>query len=223
MNTNRPWWQWVLLGLVGVLVLGAIFGNDDSSNTATVTKTVTVAQPPPNTDTLAAEPVDTLADAREAVDDDEYARAVAIATALGAAEEDAIRRRIANRLGRRALSAVRAGDRRTAGSLLRRAAGYPRTQQLTQARASYRTAKARASERARARRLAAEQRRQAEAQRRRDEEAAEQAEPDCDPGYSPCVPAYPPDVNCPEVDGPVQVTGSDPHGLDRDGDGVACE
>lgn len=45
----------------------------------------------------------------------------------------------------------------------------------------------------------------------------------CDPGYDPCVPPYPPDVNCADVDGPVRVTGADPHGLDADGDGVACE
>ena len=45
----------------------------------------------------------------------------------------------------------------------------------------------------------------------------------CAPGYSPCVPPYPPDVDCPDVDGPIRVSGSDPHGLDADGDGVACE
>jgi endonuclease YncB( thermonuclease family) len=45
----------------------------------------------------------------------------------------------------------------------------------------------------------------------------------CAPGYDPCVPAYPPDVNCPDVDGPIRVTGSDPHGLDADRDGIACE
>lgn len=45
----------------------------------------------------------------------------------------------------------------------------------------------------------------------------------CAPGYDPCIPPYPPDVNCPDVDGPIYVTGSDPHGLDADGDGVACE
>jgi hypothetical protein len=33
----------------------------------------------------------------------------------------------------------------------------------------------------------------------------------------------PPDVDCSDVDGPIQVTGDDPHGLDRDGDGVGCE
>ena len=45
----------------------------------------------------------------------------------------------------------------------------------------------------------------------------------CAPGYSPCVPPYPPDADCADVDGPIRVTGSDPHGLDADGDGVACE
>jgi endonuclease YncB( thermonuclease family) len=45
----------------------------------------------------------------------------------------------------------------------------------------------------------------------------------CAAGYSPCVPPYPPDVDCADVDGPIAVTGPDPHGLDADGDGVACE
>jgi hypothetical protein len=45
----------------------------------------------------------------------------------------------------------------------------------------------------------------------------------CDPNYSGCVPPYPPDVDCADVGGPVSVYGSDPHGLDADGDGVGCE
>ncbi len=45
----------------------------------------------------------------------------------------------------------------------------------------------------------------------------------CAPGYSPCVPPYPPDVDCADVNGPIHVSGSDPHGLDADHDGVACE
>ncbi|HWO16685.1 MAG TPA: hypothetical protein VNM89_08240 [Solirubrobacterales bacterium] len=45
----------------------------------------------------------------------------------------------------------------------------------------------------------------------------------CDPNYSGCVPAYPPDVDCADVGGSVSVYGSDPHGLDADGDGVGCE
>lgn len=43
----------------------------------------------------------------------------------------------------------------------------------------------------------------------------------CEAGYDPCVPSYPPDLDCADV-GPVTVTGSDPHGLDGDGDGRAC-
>jgi endonuclease YncB( thermonuclease family) len=45
----------------------------------------------------------------------------------------------------------------------------------------------------------------------------------CAVGYSPCVPPYPPDVDCADVDGPVRVSGRDPHGLDADGDGWGCE
>lgn len=45
----------------------------------------------------------------------------------------------------------------------------------------------------------------------------------CAPGYQPCVPPFPPDVDCADVDGPVRVTGPDPHGLDADGDGWGCE
>lgn len=45
----------------------------------------------------------------------------------------------------------------------------------------------------------------------------------CEPGYHPCVPSYPPDVDCADLDGPITVSGSDPHHLDADGDGVACE
>jgi endonuclease YncB( thermonuclease family) len=45
----------------------------------------------------------------------------------------------------------------------------------------------------------------------------------CAPGYRPCIPAYPPDLDCADVNGPIYVTGSDPHELDGDKDGVACE
>ena len=37
------------------------------------------------------------------------------------------------------------------------------------------------------------------------------------------MPEYPPDIDCSDLDGPVAVTGSDPHGLDADGDGEGCE
>jgi micrococcal nuclease len=45
----------------------------------------------------------------------------------------------------------------------------------------------------------------------------------CDPNYTPCIPAYPPDLNCPDIGMTVQVIGADPHGLDRDKDGLGCE
>jgi hypothetical protein len=45
----------------------------------------------------------------------------------------------------------------------------------------------------------------------------------CAPGYSPCVPPPPPDLDCSDLNGPIKVTGSDPHNLDGDGDGWGCE
>ncbi len=45
----------------------------------------------------------------------------------------------------------------------------------------------------------------------------------CAAGYNPCIPPYPPDLDCGDVNGPIYVTGSDPHGLDAEGDGVGCE
>lgn len=54
-------------------------------------------------------------------------------------------------------------------------------------------------------------------------QAPAQAPAGCEPGYDPCVPVFPPDVDCADVNGPVRVTGPDPHGLDGDGDGFACE
>lgn len=58
----------------------------------------------------------------------------------------------------------------------------------------------------------------------------EPAPPGCDPNYTGCVPIAP-DVDCAGgsgngpayVEGPVQVVGSDIYGLDRDGDGTACD
>jgi micrococcal nuclease len=45
----------------------------------------------------------------------------------------------------------------------------------------------------------------------------------CLPGYEgACVPPPPPDYDCADFDGPITVTGDDPHSLDSDGDGIAC-
>lgn len=37
------------------------------------------------------------------------------------------------------------------------------------------------------------------------------------------MPPVPPDLNCSDIDFAVEVVGSDPHGFDRDGDGIGCE
>jgi hypothetical protein len=59
--------------------------------------------------------------------------------------------------------------------------------------------------------------------------APQQPSNNCTPGYSPCIPPGP-DVDCaggsgdgPRYVGTVRVTGSDPYGLDADGDGYGCE
>lgn len=38
-----------------------------------------------------------------------------------------------------------------------------------------------------------------------------------------CVPPVPPDLDCDDIDGPVTVVGDDPHNLDGNHDGAACE
>jgi len=46
----------------------------------------------------------------------------------------------------------------------------------------------------------------------------------CDPNYDgACVPIVSYDLDCPDVEGPVYVVGTDIHGFDRDGDGIGCE
>lgn len=47
----------------------------------------------------------------------------------------------------------------------------------------------------------------------------------CHPSYpSVCIPPPPPDLDCPEIPYTnFTVTGSDPHGFDRDNDGIGCE
>jgi hypothetical protein len=65
---------------------------------------------------------------------------------------------------------------------------------------------------------------------RRASQPSSARDPSCDPNYSPCVPIAS-DVDCAGgsgngpayVSGPIQVVGTDIYGLDRDGDGVACQ
>jgi hypothetical protein len=45
----------------------------------------------------------------------------------------------------------------------------------------------------------------------------------CDPNYTPCIPSVDHDLDCPDIGFIVQVIGGDPHRLDADHDGIACE
>jgi len=46
----------------------------------------------------------------------------------------------------------------------------------------------------------------------------------CDPNYEgACVPLVSYDLDCPDIEGPVYVVGTDIHGFDRDRDGIGCE
>jgi hypothetical protein len=51
------------------------------------------------------------------------------------------------------------------------------------------------------------------------------AQLDCDSSYPDvCMPPYPPDLNCLDIsDDNFRVVSPDPHGFDREGDGVGCE
>lgn len=194
---------------------GAASPRVTQGETATTTTATTATA---GTTTTAA--AQTIVDARNAVDEDQYAEALAIAAVLTAAEANSIRRRISNRYARRIRDALRSGDRGRASFLLRQARRYPRTQQLAQASASYRAAKDRAAARARQRRLAAEQRRQQRAAERaaaRERREQRQQQEDAAPS-APSVPSG----TCseiPQTDFPVPA--GDPR--DRDGDGIACE
>jgi len=127
----------------------------------------------------------------------------------------------------------------TNGDAAEREAEEARVERLREVRAERlreRRQEARAERRARARRRAARERREAEEREQRaaaeavaaqeaeaEAEAETEAATGCDPSYDPCVPPSPPDLNCPDLDGPYDVSGSDPHGLDGDDDGVGCE
>lgn len=224
MRAKPPRWPWVIAAIIVLLIVVGALG-DDTDRSATPPP----ATPPATTTatTTTTTPIRTINDARAAVDGGDYGQAIAIARAIDDTAVLQIRRRIANRVARRARLALRAGDRPRTQTLLRQAERYPTTALTRRVRAEYRAARARASRRAAARRAAAAQRRRDA--RRTAEQAAQPPPPpppaaaDCDPNYSGCVPPYPPDVDCPDIGGPVQVLGSDPHGLDRDSDGVGCE
>lgn len=99
--------------------------------------------------------------------------------------------------------------------------GCERRQAQADARAAARRAKA-----DRARRARAAARRAARRAARKAERAARRAERRLDEGSDTgggSLPPPPPDLDCSEVSGPVDVSQGDPHRLDRDDDGIGCE
>lgn len=162
-------------------------------------------------------PVETIADANEAVEDRDYGAALLIAAALGEDDEARVGRRIAGHLAKRVRKALRSGDRSGARSLLAESRSYPQTSEVRQARLSYKRAQAAAQRRAEARRIArAEARRkarEARAARRRAREAARALE---------AAPTYDaPASEAPSTTGPSSVNWCGKR--DGDGDGVYCE
>ena len=55
--------------------------------------------------------------------------------------------------------------------------------------------------------------------------SADNNDGDCDSSYpDTCIPSPPPDLNCGDIsDKRFEVVPPDPHGFDRDGDGIGCE
>lgn len=141
------------------------------------------------------------------------------AARLSSAKADAARtrERAASPIAQRASARV---DLRGAKRGLRGAEADLAAAEADEQRSSRRLASARTAEERKAQEEAEREQRRIEDE---EEEFDEEESAGCEPGYSPCVPSYPPDVDCAEVPGSVSVTGSDPHGLDADGDGIGCE
>lgn len=55
--------------------------------------------------------------------------------------------------------------------------------------------------------------------------SASDKQDNCDASYPDfCIPPPPPNLNCPDIpQKKFTVTGSDPHGFDRNNDGIGCE
>ena len=239
---RRPWWQWALAALVGLTILGAVFGEDEAADeeraAETVTQTDATSTQPQEEEAAegatgaTGRPAQTIQDARDLVDDDDFPEALAIAALLGANAERDIGRRISNRIGRRVSSAVRRGNRGGARRLLASADAYPKTRALTSARTQLRSSERRAKARRTA--AAAERRRvrAAAAQRRRDARAAADA---AEAAEEEAAAAASAEEAAPESSGEsvgegtcAEVGVQDfPVGpgdeRDQDGDGIACE
>ncbi len=169
--------------IAGLLLLGGCGGDDKKTATnrpfqpATTPAPAATATVPAGTVTTpgGAPRKATVRDARQAVDADRYADAVKALPALTRTEQLAVRRRIANRIARRARAALRRGNRSLVQTLLVQARRYPATDLTRQVRAQLRAAEARLAKADRERLLQRQEAARERRQRARAERAAEEA------------------------------------------------
>jgi hypothetical protein len=178
-------------------------------------------EPAPSAE-LAVDPVGTFVDAQEAVQDEEFGEAIAIAAAISATDRNRIRRAISRRLARQARTALGDGDRGAARRALLRADAYGRTPEIRGARASYRAAVVRAADRAAARVAAREVVRRQAAEGRAARRAALAAAQAADAAES-----VTPDVDDVSLAPDAEESGASTTNWcgkrDGDGDGLYCE
>lgn len=117
----------------------------------------------------------TLEDARKAIAEDRYADAERMSPALTVNERQLVKVSIANRLGRRARSALADGNTSSVVSLLAQASRYPATDITRSVRARLKTAETKADEARRDRLIARQTAIRERRQRARAKRAADQA------------------------------------------------
>lgn len=199
LGRERPS-DWVARGIAALLLIIGIFGLGSS----VLSDEPTLEEPPAELHEAARAPTEGPG-ARELAAAKSEARATAAAAAAPVAERQAAQAAL-----REAARAARA-----ARSALTRAEGKAR--RFTSRVVALEEREAREEREA----VRTAEREEREAEELAEEESATPS--GCDPNYTGCVPPYPPDVDCAEVGETVTVIGSDPHGLDADGDLVACE
>lgn len=242
---RKSWWKWALGALGLLIVLGALFGEDETpvakteqppkvtlevepspavvrAKTVTVSGTVTPARA-----TVELTAGDAQAATADVASDGTFSADLELPK-LGDNPVD-----IDARVGsRRAVTVRLAVERRLSPAEVAAKRERIRERRAAVLRARQRREAARA---ARAERKAAKQAAAAERAAAKERAAQEAPEPQpeaasgCDPNYSGCVPIAS-DVDCsggtgdgPAYTGPVTVIGSDIYDLDSDSDGTACE
>jgi hypothetical protein len=233
--------RWVLLaGVILLALIGAVSGDaeDEPAERAAALGTAAPRSTPAPQSTPTPDPG---AEARALARRGRYDAAIAAYEAAGLDDEaDRVRRRGARALNRSARRALTRGRHTTAKRLATRSRRLHRTAAARAIIASADAQAAAARERAR---IARDRRTCSAAEKRTVREGGgtppgcagyvppQPEEEACDPNYSgACLKPGSPDYDCaggsgdgPDYTGPVQVVGSDPHDLDRDGDGAACE